>query len=202
MRVILLLIGLINAAWITEACAQKSPPSFKILFNTTKGNYIVEAYRNWSPLAVDRLYALVQSGYYQNNYIFRVEKDYVIQFGITDNVKTNFYWDKKSLPDEPVMQKHKKGIVAFARSGKNSRSAQLFVDMVDNPKLDTTMREQVHGYPPIGKVIKGFDVLMKLNGKYKKQILPLQDSVYLHGNKYLDINYPGLDKIIRAIIIR
>ncbi len=202
MRVILLLIGLVNAACIAKVSAQKCPPSFKILFTTTKGNYIVEAYRDWSPLGVDRLYELVKRGYYNNNYIFRVEKDYVIQFGITDNVKNNFYWDKKSLHDEPVKQKHIQGTVAFARSGKNSRAAQLFVDMVDNPKLDTTMRESVHGYPPIGKIIKGFEVLIKLNDTYKKQILPLQDSVYLNGNKYLEKNYPGLDKIITAKIIQ
>ncbi len=202
MRLIAIFIGLVYAGLNGEIKAQKSPEQFKVLFTTTKGSYTIEAYRSWSPLAVDRLYALVKSNYYTNNYIFRVEKDYVIQFGITDNVKTNFFWDRKSLLDEPVKQKHKQGIVAFARSGKNSRSAQLFVDMVDNPKLDTTMRESVHGYPPIAKVIKGFDVLMKLNDTYKKQILALQDSVYLNGNKYLDKNFPGLDKIISATIIR
>lgn len=197
----LLLISLINIFCFSTVNATKSPPQFKILFTTTKGNYIVEVYRSWSPLGVDRLYELVKTGYYTNNFIFRVEKDYVIQFGITDNIKTNYYWDNKNLADEPVKQKHTRGTVAFARGGKNSRTAQLFIDMVDNPKLDTIMREMVHGYPPIGKVIKGFNVLLKLNGQYKKQILPLQDSIYRHGNKYLEKNFPGLDKIIRATII-
>ena len=93
-------------------------------------------------------------------------------------------------------------MVAFARSEKNSRTTQIFVDMQDNAKLDTTMREGVHGYPPFGKVTSGMNVFFKLNDQYAKRILPLQDSIYLYGNRYLTQHFPGLDKIISATIIR
>lgn len=179
-----------------------APDTVNVLFTTTQGNFIIQAYRNWAPLAADRFYTLVKQQFYTNNYIFRVEKDYVVQFGIAGRPKEDNKWDQQRLPDEPVRKKHLKTIVAFARSGKNTRTTQLFVNMQDNPKLDTTMREGVHGYPPFGKVIRGMDVLFKLNGKYRKQILPLQDSVYKWGNTYLDKKFPGLDKIISATIIR
>lgn len=179
-----------------------APDTLNVLFTTTKGNFVIQAYRNWAPLAADRFYTLVKQQFYTNNYFFRVEKDYVVQFGIAGRPKEDNKWDQQRLPDEPVRKKHLKTIVAFARSGKNTRTTQLFVNMQDNPKLDTTMREGVHGYPPFGKVISGMDVLFKLNGKYRKQILPLQDSVYKWGNAYLDKNFPGLDKIISATIIR
>ena len=179
-----------------------APDTVNVLFTTTQGNFIIQAYRNWAPLAADRFYTLVKQQFYTNNYIFRVEKDYVIQFDIAGRPKEDNKWDQQRLPDEPVRKKHLKSIVAFARSGKNTRTTQLFVNMQDNPKLDTTMREGVHGYPPFGKVIRGMDVLFKLNGKYRKQILPLQDSVYKWGNTYLDKKFPGLDKIISATIIR
>jgi len=179
-----------------------APDTVNVLFTTTQGNFIIQAYRNWAPLAADRFYTLVKQQFYTNNYIFRVEKDYVVQFGIAGRPKEDNKWDLQRLPDEPVRKKHLKSIVAFARSGKNTRTTQLFVNMQDNPKLDTTMREGVHGYPPFGKVIRGMDVLFKLNGKYRKQILPLQDSVYKWGNTYLDKKFPGLDKIISATIIR
>lgn len=179
-----------------------APDTVNVLFTTTQGNFIIQAYRNWAPLAADRFYTLVKQQFYTNNYIFRVEKDYVVQFGIAGRPKEDNKWDQQRLPDEPVRKKHLKSIVAFARSGKNTRTTQLFVNMQDNPKLDTTMREGVHGYPPFGKVIRGMDVLFKLNGKYRKQILPLQDSVYKWGNTYLDKKFPGLDKIISATIIR
>lgn len=179
-----------------------APDTLNVLFTTTKGNFVIQAYRNWAPLAADRFYTLVKQQFYTNNYFFRVEKDYVVQFGIAGRPKEDNKWDQQRLPDEPVRKKHLKSIVAFARSGKNTRTTQLFVNMQDNPKLDTTMREGVHGYPPFGKVIRGMDVLFKLNGKYRKQILPLQDSVYKWGNTYLDKKFPGLDKIISATIIR
>lgn len=180
----------------------KSPETLQVLFKTNKGNFIIQSYRSWAPLAADRFYTLVKKGFYTNVYIFRVEKDYVVQFGISDNPKESSFWDKARLKDEPVLQKHKKGMVSFARSGINSRTTQLFVDMQNNAKLDTTMREGVHGYPPFGKVISGMHVFFQLNDQYAKRILPLQDSIYLYGNQYLVKHFPGLDKIISATIIR
>lgn len=180
----------------------KAPASFKVLFTTSKGQFIIEAYRAWAPLAVDRFYTLVKKGFYTNTYVFRVEKDYVVQFGISNDPKESTYWDKARLKDEPVQQKHLKGMVAFARSGKHSRTTQLFVNMQDNAKLDTTMREGVHGYPPFGKVISGMQIFFQFNDRYGKKILPLQDSIYRYGNRYLDRYFPGLDKVQHATIIK
>lgn len=180
----------------------RAPETLQVLFKTNKGNFIIQSYRSWAPLAADRFYTLVKKGFYTNIYIFRVEKDYVVQFGISDNPKESSFWDKARLKDEPVIQKHKKGMVAFARSEKNSRTTQLFVNMQDNAKLDTTMREGVHGYPPFGKVISGMNIFFQLNDQYAKLILPLQDSIYRYGNQYLVQHFPGLDKIISATIIR
>lgn len=180
----------------------RAPETLQVLFKTNKGNFIIQSYRSWAPLAADRFYTLVKKGFYTNIYIFRVEKDYVVQFGISDNPKESSFWDKARLKDEPVIQKHKKGMVAFARSEKNSRTNQLFVNMQDNAKLDTTMREGVHGYPPFGKVISGMNTFFQLNDQYAKRILPLQDSIYRYGNQYLVQHFPGLDKIISATIIR
>lgn len=181
---------------------RKAPESFQVLFRTTKGNFILEAYRRWSPLGVDRLYQLVLTGYYNFNAFFRVEPNYVAQFGISDDFETNYFWHTRKLKDEPVLQPHKKGIVAFVRNLPNSRATQLFINLKDNPSLDTTVREGVKGFTPIGKVIKGWNVLLKLNGEYGRKVATFQDSIYLHGNAYLFEHYPGLDMILSAKIIR
>ncbi|MFZ6024105.1 MAG: peptidylprolyl isomerase [Bacteroidota bacterium] len=181
---------------------RKAPESFQVLFKTTKGNFILEAYRRWSPVGVDRLYQLVLTGYYNLNSFFRVEPNYVVQFGISDDFETNYFWHARRLKDEPVLQSHKKGTVAFVRSLANSRATQLFINIKDNPSLDTTVREGIKGFTPIGKVIKGLDVLMKLNGQYGRKVATFQDSIYLHGNAYLFEHYPGLDMILSARIIR
>ncbi len=181
---------------------RKAPESFQVLFKTTKGDFVLEAYRRWSPFGVDRLYQLVLTGYYNSTAFFRVEPNYVVQFGISDDIEMNVFWDTKKLRDEPPLQLHKKAIVSFVRDRANSRTTQLFINMKDNPTLDSTVREGVKGYTPIGKIIKGLDVLMRLNGKYGRSIAAVQDSIYLYGNAYLTEHYPGLDMIISAKIIR
>ncbi len=181
---------------------RRAPESFQVLFNTSRGSFVLEAYRRWSPIGVDRLYQLVLTGYYNTTSFFRVEHNHLIQFGISDDIEMNVFWDTKKLRDEPVLQLHKKGVVAFVRDRANSRATQLFINMKDNPTLDTTVREGVKGYTPIGKIIKGMDVLTQLNGKYGRSIAALQDSIYLYGNAYLAEHYPGLDMIISAKIIR
>ena len=201
---ILLLAGCLQTqAQVPNAALlkRKAPESFQVLFTTTKGNFILEAYRRWSPLGVDRLYQLVISGFYNNNMIYRVEPNYVVQFGISDKFELNFFWDQKKITDEPVLQKHKKGIVAFARDVANSRATQLFINMVDNPTLDTTLRSGVKGFSPIGKILKGMEVVAKFNAQYGRRITPIQDSIYLYGNAFLQENFPGLDYIISARII-
>ncbi len=37
-----------------------APDSFQVEFETSKGNFIVEAHRSWSPHGVDRFYYLVK----------------------------------------------------------------------------------------------------------------------------------------------
>ncbi|NCI47842.1 peptidylprolyl isomerase [Sediminibacterium soli] len=181
--------------------SRKAPKQFRAVFRTTKGDFVLEAYRSWSPLGVDRLYQLIVSGYYNNSLVFRVEPKYVVQFGIAEKYETKKFWYERYIPDEPVMQKHTRGMVAFARDKKNSRSTQLFVDMTDNPKLDTTVRDGVKGFTPVAKVISGMEVVARFYAKYGKQPGAQQIDLYRRGNAYYEQLFPGLDKILSAKII-
>jgi len=181
---------------------RKAPESFQVLFKTTKGNFILEAYRRWSPAGADRLYQLVLTGYYNLSSFFRVEPDYVVQFGISNDIEKNVFWLSRKLKDEPALQLHKKSIVAFVRDRSNSRAAQLFINMKDNPVLDTTVRNGVKGYTPVGRIIKGMYVLEMLNAEYGRKPVTVQDSIYMYGNTYIAEHFPRLDMIISAKIIR
>lgn len=178
-----------------------APASFRAVFKTNKGAFIIEAYRKWSPMGVDRLYQLIKTGFYNNTMLFRAEQKFVIQFGISNSREINRFWDPKKLKDEPPLQKNKKGIIAFARGGINDRSTQLFINMVNNPLLDTVLRVGLRGYTPVAKVIKGMEVVAMINDRYGRSTLVIQDSVYKYGNRYLEVHYPGLDKIISANLI-
>lgn len=181
---------------------RRAPESFRVLFRTTQGNFIMEVYRRWSPAGADRIYQLVRSGFYNDNVFFRVEHNYVVQFGISGDPDLNAFWDPRKLKDEPLLQKHSKGTVAFARDVPNSRSTQLFINVVDNHKLDTTIREGVKGYTPVGRILSGMNVISRLNGEYGREIVPHQDSIYKYGNLFVEVEFPGLDRIISAHIIR
>ncbi|MEP7317630.1 MAG: peptidylprolyl isomerase [Panacibacter sp.] len=179
----------------------KAPETFKANFHTSQGDFVIEVYREWSPLAADRLYQLLKTNYYNNNIAFRATPKYV-QFGITDFKSLNFFWDRHNIPDEPVLQSNLDGTVSFATGGANNRSAQIFINMQNNQRLDTLGFNGVKGFPPVGKVISGMEALRKFNTQYGDDIAyKHQDSVYRKGNAYLIKNFPGLDTIITATIV-
>jgi cyclophilin family peptidyl-prolyl cis-trans isomerase len=180
---------------------KEAPDTFTVEFTTTKGSFQVEAYRNWSPQAVDRFYFLLNNGFYDSTALFRVQKDYVVQFGIADHPEENEYWENDPLPDEPVLASNKKGTIAYAREGKNSRTTQLFINYKDNPKLDTTLFNGLRGFPPFAKVVDGMEVIHSFYGEYGFEPATKQDSIYERGNSYLRNHYPNLDYILNTKII-
>ena len=184
----------------TSLLSQKAPDIFRAVFTTTKGDVTVEVYREWSPLGADRFYQLLKSGFYDKNCLFRVQKPYVVQFGIGDSREVNYYWDKKPLPDEPIRAKNLKGTISYARDGANSRTTQIFINLADNFKLDTISYNGVRGFPPVARIISGFDVVEQLNGAYGFEPANHQDSAMVQGNAYWDRKFQGLDYVLRARI--
>lgn len=185
----------------TSILLLNAPDTFQVVFVTTKGEITVEAYRNWSPLGVDRLYQLIKSGFYTNNCIFRVQPEYVVQFGISNSPEANHFWDKRPVADEPVMHSNLKGVISYARDGAKTRTAQLFINMKDNFKLDTVNYNDLRGFPPIARVISGFEVVEAFNSKYGFEPANHQDSVMVQGNAYWEKKFPGMDYIIKAQIL-
>ncbi|MCX6276758.1 MAG: peptidylprolyl isomerase [Bacteroidetes bacterium] len=58
----------------------RAPATFQAVFHTSKGDFTVEAIREWSPAGADRLFQLLMTGFYNQNILFRVQKGYVIQY--------------------------------------------------------------------------------------------------------------------------
>ena len=179
----------------------RAPATFHAAFKTTKGTFLIEVVRDWSPLGADRLYQLLATGFYNNNGIFRVQKDYVIQFGITDIEAVNSYWDKRPIVDEPGIAKNEKGTISYARDGANSRTVQLFINLRDNVKLDTVNYNGTKGFTPVARIIEGYETVEKFYGGYGFEPARLQDSIMVKGNSYLKRTFPEIDFILEAKII-
>jgi peptidyl-prolyl cis-trans isomerase A (cyclophilin A) len=182
--------------------AAAAPDSFDVEMVTTKGTMVVRVRRNWSPNGADRFYALVRSGFYQDVAFHRTIRNFVAQFGIHGDTAVSRLFTGKNIPDDTVRAQNKRGTIAYARGGRNTRSTQLFFNLVANtPRLDTL---NGFGFPPIGEIVQGLEVLDSLNWEYSGtrggQTFPgpSQDSIRQQGNPYLRRKFPRLDYIVRA----
>lgn len=183
-----------------------APDSFDVDMRTTKGDMVVRVRRHWAPLGADRFYALVHNHYFDSVAFHRTIRNFVAQFGIHGDTAVSRAWRGKSILDDSVRVVNQKGTLSFARGGPNTRSVQLFFNTVDNtPRLDTL---NTFGFPPLGQVIRGMNVLDSLNWEYSGtrggQTFPgpSQDSLNRQGNSYLRRNFPRLDYILTARISR
>ncbi len=184
--------------------ARVAPDSFDVRFETSRGSILVRAHRAWSPLGVDRFYFLARHRYYDQARFFRVVGGFVAQFGLSGDSAVNAAWEGKSIPDEPVRVSNTRGRVAYARGGPDTRSVQLYLNLVDNVRLDTTT---TFGFPPIGEVVSGMAAADSLTFEYggtrtDRKPGPSQDSIRVRGNAYLARSFPHLDYIRTARVVR
>lgn len=178
----------------------KAPETYNIRFETTKGNFDVLIHREWSPQAADRLYQMVKHEYFDYAIFYRVTADFVAQFGSSDQVLKK-QWMNYPVPDEPVTQPNLRGRLSFARAGKDNRGSDLFINLADNPKLDTTEYLGVRGYPPLGEVTTGMEIVDQLYDVYGEDLMQEMDRMYTDRNGFMQA-YPGLDYIKRAYLVK
>lgn len=180
---------------------EKAPDIFKAKFETTKGPFTIEVTRSLSPNGADRFYNLVKAGYFTDVAFFRVVRGFMCQFGMSGDPAVTAAWSEATIPDDPVKASNTRGTITYAKSGApNSRSTQLFINLVDNARLDGM------GFSPFGKVVEGMDVVDKLNGEYGDMPEmggsgPDPAGIARQGNAYLKKNFPNLDYIKSAKIL-
>jgi peptidyl-prolyl cis-trans isomerase A (cyclophilin A) len=183
-----------------EALAKPAPDSFRVAFLTNKGRFVVRAVRAWAPNGVDRFYYLVNNGYFDDVKFFRVLPNFMAQFGVHGDPAVNAVWENRSIPDDPVRESNQRGSLSFATSGPNTRTVQLFINKRDNRRLDAM------GFAPIGRVTEGMAVVDSLYMGYGEGppggLGPDQSRIGSEGNRYLNRNFPKLDSIVNARILK
>jgi peptidyl-prolyl cis-trans isomerase A (cyclophilin A) len=182
------------------ALTAKAPPLFKTKFDTTKGVIVLEVHRDWSPFGADRFYNLVNNGFFNGVRFFRVIPGFMAQFGINGNPAVNAAWDKVDLKDDPGgKQSNTRGTISYGNTGRpNSRGTQVFINYGDNSRLDT---DKVP-FTPFGIVVEGMDAADKLNAEYGSAPQSAQGRIVTEGNKFLIANYPKLDYIKTATVVK
>lgn len=194
----MLLTGCKKPTFQPEWTQEQSPEEFLAKFETTKGDFEIEVSRKYSPAAADRFYQLVKHGYYDNSIFYRVVPGFVAQFGNTDTIVMN-QWRTVKIPDEPVLLGNKRASVSFARFGKATRDLEIFINLSDNPVLDTLNFEDVKGFPSFGTVTKGMDVVDQLYSGYGEQTME-DPNLYVNREIFYR-SFPKLDLIKKAYLI-
>jgi peptidyl-prolyl cis-trans isomerase A (cyclophilin A) len=178
----------------------KGPDTYEAKFITTKGDFVIQVTRAWSPLGADRFYNLVRHHFFDDASFFRVVSGFIIQFGLSPTPSVNKALDNATIKDDPVTQSNRTGTITFATSGPNTRSTQVFINLGDNSSLDS------QGFAPFGQVTSGMDVVQALYSGYGDLPEmggrgPSEATISAQGKPYLDKNFPKLDSIISATII-
>ena len=182
-----------------DETSSRAPNLYRVRFETSRGAFVVEAHRSWAPRGADRLYQLVQSGFFDNNRFFRVVTGFMVQFGVHGDPAVNAAWDKLAIPDDSVAQSNTRGRLSFAMAGPNTRTTQVFINLIDNTQLDAM------GFAPVGQVIEGMEVIDQLHAGYgdgpPSGFGPDQARIMSEGNAYLEREYPKLDFIRTARLV-
>jgi peptidyl-prolyl cis-trans isomerase A (cyclophilin A) len=184
------------------SCAKKPekpvvPDVFRVRFETSQGDIVVEVNKSWAPRGVNRFHELVRMGYFTENRFFRVVKGFIAQFGVHRDYDVHAKWREYFILDDPPQQKNERGTLAFAQSGPTTRATEIFINLGDNSKV---LDEQ--GFVPFAKVVEGMDVVDRLYSGYGemrpegKDIDPAR--VENSTNAYLVPRFPKMDYIKRA----
>jgi peptidyl-prolyl cis-trans isomerase A (cyclophilin A) len=191
---------------VSAACrAHSGAPSpgeiTRVRVETSKGAFVLEVNRAWAPRGADRFLELVRTKFFDDSRFFRVRANYIAQFGIAGDPAVTRTWKDRYIADDSVRTTNVRGTFAFAMTGPNLRNTQIYINLVDNKQLDA------QGFSPVGRVVEGMDVVDQIYSGYGEDAggglrAGKQQRMLEEGNKHLDADFPKLDKLIRAKIIR
>ncbi len=184
--------ALMDPSKLTET----APATFKVNFKTTKGEFVVQVNREWSPNGADRFFNLVKNGYFKDIAFFRVVSGFMVQFGIHGDPKLNNVWREARIQDDAVKQSNTRGRITFATAGPNTRTTQLFINFNNNANLDQM------GFSPFGEVVSGMEVVDAIYSGYGEGAPrgqgPDQGRIQGEGNAYLKASFPQMDYLQSA----
>ena len=189
-----------RALYFPDQLVETAPESFQARFETTKGDFVIEVTRSQAPNGTDRLYNLVKNGYYDGVRFYRVIEGFMAQFGMHGEPQVQVRWSNAPIRDDRVAASNVRGAVTFAMAGPNSRTTQLFINLVDNVLLD------IDGFAPIGTVIEGMAVVDQIHSGYGELADrggdgPISQNIAARGNAYLEESFPEMDYVIAVTLV-
>ena len=117
------------------------------------GTFELALFTMQAPATVIRFARLAESGYYNGLTFHRVVPNFVIQGGSPG--ANEYIGDASFMRDEVGLWPHVRGAVGISTRGRDTGDAQIFIDLVDNPRLD-------HEYTVFAQVLTGMEVVDRI----------------------------------------
>jgi len=117
------------------------------------GTFELALFTVQAPATVLRFARLAESGYYNGLTFHRVVPNFVIQGGSPG--ANEYIGDAMFMRDEVGSWPHVRGAVGISTRGRDTGDAQIFIDLIDNPRLD-------HDYTVFAQVLNGIEVIDRI----------------------------------------
>jgi cyclophilin family peptidyl-prolyl cis-trans isomerase len=114
------------------------------------GRFEIALFPDEAPATVARVVRLARAGYYNGLTFHRVVPNFVIQGGSPN--ANEYTGDALFMRDEVGPVSHNRGTLGISTRGRDTGDAQIFVNLVDNPRLD-------FNYTVWGRVVSGMEVV-------------------------------------------
>jgi cyclophilin family peptidyl-prolyl cis-trans isomerase/HEAT repeat protein len=118
-----------------------------------KGRFTLRLLTDEAPLSLLRLVTRVGEGYYNGLTFHRVAANFVIQGGSPG--ANEYMGDGPYMRDEVGLVSHRRGTVGISTRGRDTGDAQIFINLIDSPRLD-------HTYTVLAEVVEGMDVVDRI----------------------------------------
>jgi cyclophilin family peptidyl-prolyl cis-trans isomerase len=114
------------------------------------GSFEMRLFVDEAPASINRVVSLARRGYYNGLTFHRIATNFVIQGGSPG--ANEYVGDARFMRDEVGLRSHERGTVGISTRGRDTGDAQIFVNLIDNWRLD-------HDYTVLGEVVRGMNVV-------------------------------------------
>ena len=154
---------LIRAGVALALCVSLAAHAQKVKLATSAGDIVIQLDAQKAPKTVANFLGYVKDGHYNGTVFHRVIPGFMIQGGgMTADLKERPTRAPIGLESRNGLS-NLRGSVAMARTNDpNSATAQFFINVQDNDRLDAANARDGNGYAVFGKVIAGMDVVDKI----------------------------------------
>lgn len=138
-----------------EALADPAGVHMRVTLSAASGggSFLVRLLPSEARATVARVVRLARQGYYNGRTFHRVVPNFVIQGGSPD--ANEYVGDGPYMRDELGLHSHARGTLGISTRGRDTGDAQIFVNLVDNFRLD-------HDYTVFGEIVEGMDVVDRI----------------------------------------